>query len=68
MPIPLSLVGFADAFDPWPSYRNHPVVRTRLAGGMHPADPSRWGVLRVGSGMRRGERGRQVFLRATSRM
>jgi len=40
----------------------------RLAGGMHPADASRWGVLRVGSGMRRGERGRQVFLRATSRM
>ena len=36
MPIPLSLVGFADAFDPWPSYRNHPVVRTRLAGGTYP--------------------------------
>jgi len=33
MPIPLSLVGFADAFDPWPSYRNHPVVRT--PGGWH---------------------------------
>jgi len=33
MPIPLSLVGFADALDPWVSYRNHPVVRT--PGGWH---------------------------------
>jgi len=33
MPIPLSLVGFADALDPWASYRNHPVVRT--PGGWH---------------------------------
>ena len=33
MPIPLSLVGFADALDPWAFYRNHPVVRT--PGGWH---------------------------------
>jgi len=26
--IPLRLVGFADALNPWASYRNHPVVRT----------------------------------------
>jgi hypothetical protein len=25
--IPLRLVGFADALNPWASYRNHPVVR-----------------------------------------
>jgi hypothetical protein len=45
--IPLRLVGFADALNPWASYRNHPVVRTPGGLGMHPADPGRWGVLRV---------------------
>ena len=40
----------------------------RLVGDLPPAAAGRWGVLRMGAGMRRGERGGHVILRATSRM
>ena len=67
MPIPLSLVGFADALDPWASYRNHPVVRTP-AGYVHPADAGRWGELRVGGLGRGGVNAAAMSFCATSRM
>jgi len=56
-------VGFADALDPWASYRNHPVVRT--PAGYHASGRRRplGRIARGGSGTRRGERGRHVFLR-----
>jgi hypothetical protein len=68
MPIPLSLVGFADALNPWASYRNHPVVRT--PGEWHASGRPRplGRIARGGSGTRRDERGRHVVLRATTRM